>query len=289
MSLLVFGETGQVALDLQRQMGADAPFLILGRDRADLTDPDACADAIRKARPAVVINVAALHDHARAEADEDLAHVINAVAPGRMAEACAEKGAPFVHVSSADVFDGSGEEPWSPKDPTNPINALGRTKLAGEEAIRNAGGAHVILRSSWVISAHGDNFLRNVLRRAAANERIEMPADQISAPTSAYDLARAVQISAMRVIEDKSLSGTYHYQSKPHVSRADAARAFIAAAGLTCEVVDVETAASGAADQIPTPLNTRMECIWTETQLGLRSPDWRQSIRYILSDLGQLV
>lgn len=284
MSLLVFGERGQVGIDLQRQIGPDAPFLLLGRDRADLADPDACADAIRKARPAVVINVAALHDEMRAEEDEDYATLVNATAPGQMAEACAQIGAPLVHISTADVFDGSGDTPWTPNDTPNPINALGRSKLAGEEAIRMTGAAHVILRTSWVVSAHGDNFLTSLLKRGAKEDRIEVPVDQISAPTSAYDLARATQISAIRVLEDKSLSGTYHYQSKPHVSLSDAAREMLNAAGMSCEVIDVEPQRT-----VPKPLNTRLECILTETQLGLRSPDWRRSMRYILSDLGYTV
>lgn len=284
MSLLVFGERGQVGIDLQRQIGPDAPFLLLGRDRADLADPDACADAIRKARPAVVINVAALHDEMRAEEDEDYATLVNATAPGQMAEACAQIGAPLVHISTADVFDGSGDTPWTPNDTPNPINALGRSKLAGEEAIRMTGAAHVILRTSWVVSAHGDNFLTSLLKRGAKEDRIEVPVDQISAPTSAYDLARATQISAIRVLEDKSLSGTYHYQSKPHVSLSDAAREMLNAAGMSCEVIDVEPQRT-----VPKPLNTRLECILAETQLGLRSPDWRRSMRYILSDLGYTV
>lgn len=283
MSLLVFGKTGQVAIDLQRQTGADAPYLILGRDRADLSDPDACAEAIRASRPAVVINVAALHDVARAEADEDAAHLINAAAPGRMAEACAAIRAPLVHISTADVFDGSGEEPWKPSDAPGPLNALARSKLAGEDAIRTAGGPHVILRTSWVISAHGDNFLTRLLKQAAGDAPIALDPRYVSAPTSAYDLARACQIAAMRVVEDKSLSDTYHYQSKPHVSLPDLAREIIAMAGLSCDVTEAETEAQGA---IPKPLNTRLECIRTETQLGLRSPYWQQSIRYILQDLG---
>ena len=159
MSLLVFGERGQVGIDMQRQMGPDAPFLLLGRARADLANPDACADLL-------------------AAKDEDYAMLVNGTAPGRMAEACAQIGAPLVHISTADVFDGSGDVPWTPKDTPGPLNALGRSKLVGEEAIRRAGGAHVILRTSWVVSAHGDNFLTLLLKRAAQEHRIEVPSDQ---------------------------------------------------------------------------------------------------------------
>lgn len=277
MSLLVFGKTGQVGLYLQRQMGADAPYLILGRDRADLTDPQACADIILKTKPAVVINAAALNDAAQARSNEALATEINGVAPGYMARACAKIGVPLVHLSTAEVFDGSGEMPWRPTDEPKPLTALGRSKLAGEEAIRAAGGPHIILRSAWVISAQGDNFLKQLLARAAGQTALNMPRDQIGAPTSAHDLAMACQIAAMRIIEDRSLSGTYHYQSKPYVSMAEVARYVLSQAGLSCEVVDIES--------VTPPLNTRLDCTHTEHSLGLRTPDWQKAVQFILRDL----
>lgn len=286
MSLLVFGQTGQVGIYLQRQNGPDAPYLILGRDRADLTDPERCAEIIRSSRPGAVINLAALHDVARAEADETLAMKINGEAPARMAQVCAEMNVPFVHISTADVFDGSGDQLWKPSDTPGPVNALGRTKLAGEEGIRAAGGPHVILRSSWVISAAGENPMTRVLKRARQESRLELPADQISAPTSAHDLAIACQIAAMRVIRDKSLSGTYHYQGKPHVSLADAARYMISEAGLPCEVVDIESDVESDGS-IPVPLNTRLDCFSTDANLGIRSPDWKKAVQFILTDMGQ--
>ncbi|MEM6303497.1 MAG: sugar nucleotide-binding protein [Pseudomonadota bacterium] len=282
MSLLVFGKNGQIGIDLQRQIGADAPYLLLGRDRADLSDPQACADVIRKARPAVVINLAGVHDRQAAQADEPRAMRINAEAPARMAEACAEIRAPFVHLSTADVFDGSGEAPWKPGDPTAPRTALGRTKRAGEQAIAKAGGAYLILRTGMIVSAHGDNYVKRLLARARSEPRIEVPEGEITAPTSAYDLARAFQIAAMRVIEDRSLSGIYHYQSKPHMTLANVARQILSSAELKNEVV--ETAPE---DSLETPGNTRLEGIHTEMQLGLRSPDWRASLQFILRDLGQ--
>ncbi|MEM8537839.1 MAG: sugar nucleotide-binding protein, partial [Pseudomonadota bacterium] len=254
----------------------------LGRDRADLSDPDACAALIRQTRPAVVINAAGVHDPHLSAADERNAMLVNATAPGRMAEACAQVGASIVHLSSADVFDGSGDLPWVPDDTPNPINILGQSKLAGETAIRNAGARHIILRTSWVISAHRNNILKRLITRASGQSVIEVPADQIGAPTTAFDVARACQIAAMRLIEDRSLGGTYHYQGKPHVSLAEAAQWIIAAAGVTCDVVGVATDSP-----IQQPLNTRLDCMSSDTNLGLRAPDWKRGVNYILSDLAQ--
>jgi len=284
MTLLVFGTTGQLGLDLQRRVGGDAPFVFLGRDRADLEDPETCAEAIRSLRPGAVINAAAYTAVDRAEDDEERARTINAVAPGAMAKACAAINAPFVHVSTDYVFDGSGTEPWPPSAPTAPLSAYGRTKAAGEDAIRQTGAPHAILRTSWVISAHGNNFLKTMLRLGAERETLAVVADQIGAPTPSYDLAGACLTIARRLIEDKSLSGTYHFQGSPTASWADVARTIFAKSGLHCAVNDIETKA------YPTParrpLNARLDCSSTEATFDLSQPDWRQGIGFILADLG---
>jgi len=176
--ILVFGRTGQVAQELQRQV----PVTALGRDRADLTDPAACAAAIHAHAPAMVINAAAYTAVDRAETEEAQAEVVNATAPGAMARACADLGIPFVHISTDYVFDGSGTAPWAPDAPTGPLGAYGRTKLAGEEAVRAAGGPHVILRTSWVFSAHGANFVKTMLRLGAERPVLRVVADQVGAP-----------------------------------------------------------------------------------------------------------
>ncbi|MFD1483514.1 SDR family oxidoreductase, partial [Paracoccus nototheniae] len=154
--LLVFGRTGQVAQELAL-LAPDAVFL--GREGADLTDPTACAAAIIAARPQAVINAAAYTAVDRAETDTEAARLVNADAPAAMARVCAELGIPFVHISTDYVFDGSGEDARAEDAPTGPLGAYGATKLAGEQAVAQAGGQWAVMRTSWVFSAHGANFV----------------------------------------------------------------------------------------------------------------------------------
>ncbi|MEM9031818.1 MAG: dTDP-4-dehydrorhamnose reductase, partial [Pseudomonadota bacterium] len=179
--LLVFGQTGQVATELRRQ----GDVLALGRDIADLREPEACAAQIHARRPHAVINAAAWTAVDAAEEEEAAAHLVNAEAPGAMARACAELGCPFLHLSTDYVFDGSGTRPWQENDPTSPQNAYGRTKLAGEIAVREAGEHHVILRTAWVFSAHGANFVKTMLRLADNHDEVRVVADQFGGPTPA--------------------------------------------------------------------------------------------------------
>jgi dTDP-4-dehydrorhamnose reductase len=158
--ILVFGKTGQVATELQRL----GDVVALGRDQANLSDPAACADAIRTHAPRAVINAAAYTAVDRSEEEEVLATIINGDAPTAMAQACAELDIPLIHISTDYVFAGTGGAPWQPDDPTAPQNAYGRSKLAGEIGIRNSGAVHAILRTSWVVSAHGANFVKTMLR-----------------------------------------------------------------------------------------------------------------------------
>ena len=280
--ILVFGETGQLA----RELAADETVTCLGRDQADLSHPAACAVAIRQAQPQAVINAAAYTAVDKAESDEALASVINGAAPGAMAATCADMGIPFVTVSTDYVFDGSGTAPWQPGDATGPLNAYGCSKLAGEEAVRAAGGAYAILRTSWVVSAHGNNFVKTMLRLGRERDRLTIVADQIGAPTPARDIAAACLAMARQLAEDAGKSGTYHLQGAPETSWADVARAIFAEASITCQVEDIPTTA------YPTPaarpLNSRLDCASLEQTFGILQPDWRLGLRDILKDLGDL-
>ena len=210
MSVLAFGATGQVGLELARH-----GMRVLGRDQADLTDPAACAAAIRASDATAVINAAAYTNVDGAETDAETAHVVNADAPAAMAEACAARGVPFVHISTDYVFDGSGDAPWRPNQPTGPLGVYGRTKLAGEAGVIAAGGAHVILRTAWVFSAHGKNFVKTMLRLGAERERLTIVADQIGGPTPARQIAAACVSIADHLAQDQSLSGVYHFSGAP--------------------------------------------------------------------------
>ncbi|MCB4457261.1 dTDP-4-dehydrorhamnose reductase [Leisingera sp. McT4-56] len=280
--ILVFGKTGQLARELAAQGGAAC----LGRDQADLSDPAGCAATIRAHAPAAVINAAAYTAVDKAEEEEALATVINGEAPGAMAAACAEMGIPFVTVSTDYVFDGSGEAPWRPGDATGPLNAYGRSKLAGEAAVRAAGGAYAILRSSWVVSSHGNNFVKTMLRLGKERGRLTIVADQIGAPTPARDLAAACLSVARQLGEDPAKSGTYHFAGAPETSWAGFAREIFARAGVACAVEDIPAFAYPA--PAARPLNSRLDCTALETVFGLSQPDWRAGLMDILKDLGEL-
>ena len=205
MTVLVFGRTGQVARALSCLSDT---AVCLGRDAADLADPAACARAIRDRRPAAVINAAAFTAVDAAETQADLAETVNGAAPGAMATACADLGIPLVQISTDYVFDGHGTAPFAPGDPTGPLGVYGRTKLAGETAVRAAGGPHAILRTSWVFSAHGGNFVRSMLRLSETRDRLTIVADQVGGPTPADGIAAACLAIAARLRDDPSATGT---------------------------------------------------------------------------------
>lgn len=281
MTILTFGKTGQLA----RELADHEDVVCLGRDAADLTEPEACAGAIHAHAPKAVINAAAYTAVDRAEDEEELATVINAVAPAAMARACADLGIPFVTVSTDYVFDGSGDAPWQVKDSTGPLGAYGRSKLVGEEAVRAAGGVHAILRTSWVVSAHGNNFVKTMLRLGADRDRLTIVADQIGAPTPARDIAAACLSMAEQMSQDPGKSGTYHFAGQPDTSWAGFAREIFARAGLPCEVVDIPS--SDYPTPAQRPLNSRLDCTTLETVFGISRPDWRAGLDEILKDLGE--
>ncbi|MGO4853613.1 dTDP-4-dehydrorhamnose reductase [Phaeovulum sp. W22_SRMD_FR3] len=277
--ILVFGQTGQVA----RALARDPATRCLGREAADLSDPTACAAAILAAKPAAVINAAAWTAVDKAETEEATATVINGEAPGAMARACASLQIPFVQISTDYVFDGSGDAPWQPGDPTGPLSAYGRSKLAGEIAVQAAGGIYAILRTSWVFSAQGANFVKTMLRLGAERPNLSVVADQIGGPTPAADIAAACLAMARGLVAEPEKSGIYHLSGAPDVSWADFARAIFDRAGLTAEVAEIPTSA------YPTPArrpgNSRLDCATLAT-FGLARPDWRDGLDHVLSDLG---
>ena len=277
--ILVFGKTGQVATELQRLGNVVA----LGRDQANLSDPAACADAIRTHAPRAVINAAAYTAVDRAQEEGALATIINGDAPTAMAQACVELGIPLIHISTDYVFAGTGGAPWQPDDPTAPQNAYGRSNLAGEIGLRNSGAVHAILRTSWVVSAHGANFVKTMLRLSDTRDALTVVADQIGGPTPARDIAAACLQIADQLIADPSKSGTYHYSGAPDVSWADFATQIFEQAGKAVAVTPISTT------DYPTPakrpLNSRMECGAMEQVFGIPRPDWRDGLNMILQEL----
>ncbi|WP_417248174.1 dTDP-4-dehydrorhamnose reductase [Celeribacter sp.] len=279
-NLLIFGKTGQVATEL-RALLPEAHFA--GRDEADLTGPAACADLIARVAPAAVINAAAYTAVDKAEDEAEIAHLVNASAPTAMAEACAARSIPFVHISTDYVFDGSGERPFAPDDTPAPLGVYGRTKLAGEEGVVAAGGSYVILRTSWVFSAHGSNFVKTMLRLGAERDALSIVADQIGGPTPARQIADACPTLVRQLQIAPEKSGIYHFSGAPDTTWADFARAIFEAAGLDCAVTEIATA------DYPTPaarpLNSRLDCTATEATFGITRPDWRAALTDTIATL----
>lgn len=282
MRLLVFGQSGQVARELARRMPAGVTAHFLGRAEADLAAPPSVAAAIAAHPCDAVINAAAWTSVDKAETEEAAARLVNGDSPAAMAHACAEKGIPLLHISTDYVFDGKGDTPFAPDHPTAPLNAYGRTKLAGEEAIRASGARHLILRTSWVVSAHGTNFVKTMLRLGTERPSLNVVADQHGAPTTAADIADALILSASALCANVP-GGTHHFASTPDTTWADFARAVMAGAGLPCAINDIPSSA------YPTPaarpLNSRLDCSAFTRDFGIARPDWRAGLAAILKEL----
>lgn len=279
MKILVFGKTGQVAQELQRQ----AKVIALDRAAVDLSCSGPVCGTIESYMPDTVINAAGFTAVDLAEGQEDLAWRVNATAPGEMARACAARNIPFLHISTDYVFDGSGAAPWRETDPAAPRNAYGRSKLAGEQAVIEAGGRYAILRTSWVFSAHGGNFVKTMLRLSKSRNNLDVVGDQLGCPTPAADIAAALLHMAARMAEGQA-GGLYHYAGQPPVSWAGFAREIFAQGGRDVSVRDIPTA------DYPTPaarpLNSRLECRKLKADFGLSPPDWRAGLGAVLADLG---
>lgn len=286
LRLLVFGATGQVAVELGRLAGPDLVIERLSRVDADLADPDACAARVAATQADAVINAAAWTAVDRAETEEAAAHAVNAAAPGAMARAAAVRGLPFLHVSTDYVFDGSGEGARDEDAPVSPLNAYGRTKLAGERAVAAAGGPHVILRTSWVFAGHGQNFARTMLRLGATRPRLTVVEDQIGGPTPASAIAAALVAMAQAFHAGRGVSGAYHFSGAPDTSWRGFAEAIFAAADWLPARPEV---AGIRSEEWPTPAarprNSALDCGRILRDYGIVRPDWRAALGPVLAEL----
>ena len=283
MKALVFGTTGQLARELARRAAPEITLEMHGRDVADFTDPAACAAIVAASDADVVINAVAYTAVDKAEDEEPLATLINATTPTAIAHAAATRSLPFVHVSTDYVFDGSGVQPWGPEAPTAPLGAYGRSKRAGEMGITAARGPHAILRTSWVVSAHGKNFVKTMRQLGQSRDHLTIVADQIGGPTPAAALADACLAATAGLLADPGKAGIYHLAGHPDVSWADFAREIFAQSGINCAVTDIPS--SDYPTPAARPLNSRLDCAAFERAFGLPRPDWRDGLRGILNDL----
>ena len=286
MRALVFGTTGQVAIEL----GRNAPLVgmtieALGRDRADLTDPAACAAAVKATDADFVINAAAYTAVDAAEADRQTAQLVNADAPGAMARAAAARGLPFLHVSTDYVFDGSGSRPWEETDPVAPLGAYGATKLDGERQVTAAGGPHVILRTAWVFSAHGKNFVKTMLRLGAERDTLSVVDDQRGGPTAAHEIARSLIAIGMAFHEGRGTSGIFHFAGRPDCTWADFAEAIFAASSMPRKPAVRRITTADYPTPARRPANSVLNCTKIRDIYSIGQPDWRTGLKTVVREL----
>lgn len=276
MTILVFGKTGQVG----RELSALDDVVSLSRSDANFLEIESCIEKIDLLKPSAVINAAAYTSVDEAEKSEELARKINSEAPGHIARICAKVGIPFVHISTDYVFDGSGDSGWHPHDEPRPISIYGQSKLEGEAQVIQAGGSYVILRTSWVFSGRGNNFVNKIVEVSRNKDKISVSNDQVGGPTDARDLALAAYSIAKTLRAMPSKSGVYHFSGAPDISRADFARVILKLANLKTKVIDVPTRKHP--NYAERPLNSRLNCDSLST-FNLERPNWQLALMSTLS------
>jgi dTDP-4-dehydrorhamnose reductase len=281
--LVVTGSRGQVARALvERAPGLDAEVVTCGRPELDLLDLTTIEPALRAARPNVVVSAAAYTAVDKAESEPELAHAINARGAEAVAAAAAALGVPVVHLSTDYVFGGDLDRPYREDDATGPLGAYGRTKLAGELAVATAHPDHVILRTAWVYSPFGGNFVSTMLRLSRSRDVVTVVADQHGSPTSALDLAGGIITVCRNLVaqrRNERLRGVFHMAAAGYTTWAGFAEAIFAASascgGPSARVEPIPTSAYPTAAR--RPANSRLDCAKLERVHGIALPEWRRS------------
>ncbi|MBD9399397.1 dTDP-4-dehydrorhamnose reductase [Pseudomonas sp. PDM11] len=281
MKILLLGQHGQVSRELQLLLESHHELIVLGREQLDLADTERLRDAVRRLQPQLIINAAAHTAVDAAESEPEAAFAINATAPGVLAEEAAALDVPLIHYSTDYVFDGSKASAYDENDAPNPLGVYGRSKLAGEQAICAVGGKHLILRTSWVYSLHGRNFLLTMQRLLQEREQLSVVADQIGAPTWAGSIAAAtVQLIERWQNAQTAAWGVYHFTARGETAWFGFAEAI--AAQLQAQGKTVAQLTPIATTQYPTParrpLNSRLDCSRLERDWGVRLPDWHDGL-----------
>lgn len=284
MNILVTGANGQLGSEMQR-LGAVSPNNYIFTDAAelDVTDAGAVRRAAEQTRAEAIVNCAAYTDVERAEENEAAADLLNRLAPANLAAAAAATGATLIHISTDYVFDGRAHTPYTEQAPTAPLSVYGRTKLAGEQAVEVSGCSYLILRTAWLYSAFGNNFLKTMLRLTAERESLKVVFDQIGTPTYAGDLALGI----FSVIEGGQLrghEGLYHFSDEGVCSWYDFAVEIAASAGHDkCRIEPCRTAEYPT--KAPHPAYSVLDKGKFKTTFGIEIPHWRESLLYCLKTM----
>jgi dTDP-4-dehydrorhamnose reductase len=292
-SVLVFGSNGQIGWELQRTLAPLGRIIPIDRSMANIENPEAIRDVIRRTRPSVIVNAAAYTSVDRAESERDLAIRINGVAPGVMADEAKRAGALMVHYSTDYVFDGSASRPYTEDDRAQPVTAYGVSKLAGDEAVLASGAAAYVLRIAWVYAKRGNNFLRTIQRLASERDELRIVADQHGSPTWAHAIAEATAhvISVVQDRKAKSESepppGVYHLAAPNHTTWHGFAAAILSAMAADGQRARPKLTPILTADY-PTPARRPQWSVLDSEKLrgafGVQLPSWESQLAMCLAD-----
>jgi len=284
-SILLIGRNGQVSWELLRTLAPLGKVTALDYPDVDLTDSDGLRKLVREIKPQIVVNAAAYTAVDKAEEDEARCLAINATGAGVLAEEAAKLGAAIVHYSTDYVYNGTGERPWVETDAVEPLNAYGRTKLAGDEAIAAANPRHLIFRVSWVYGARGSNFLLTMLRLARQKEALTVVDDQVGAPTWSRQIAEA---TALAIARWNGQSGVYHLPQAGFTSWYGFAKAIFELDPKKAEQI-LREVSPVSSDAYPSkarrPTNSRMSGEKLAADFGIRLPHWEDSLRQVIETL----
>lgn len=287
MKILINGRQGQVSHELQRQLGAVGELIVLGRDQLDLAQPDQIRRQVQTLRPDLIINAAAHTAVDLAESEPQSAFAINAVAPGILAEEALALDIPLIHYSTDYVFDGRKAAPYNEDDAPNPLGVYGQSKLAGERAISDVQGKHLILRTSWVYSTHGRNFLLTMQRLLQEKPELRVVADQVGAPTWAGTIAKSTLALIEHWQTNKTATwGTYHLTAQGETSWFGFAQAIgeaLQQRGKPCANLS-PISSSDYPTPAARPLNSRLDCTRLLRDWGVSQPDWQAALRECLAE-----
>lgn len=281
LRILISGQHGQVSQALQQSLKDLGELIVLGRERLDLSQPESIRAVVREIKPDLIINAAAHTAVDQAQSEPELALAINGTSPGIFAEEAAALGIPFIHYSTDYVFDGSKDGMWNEADAPNPLGVYGSSKLAGEQAIAAAGGQYLVLRTSWVYSLTGRNFLLTMQRLLQEREKLSIVADQIGAPTWAGTIAQSTRELIERWRDGTPGAwGVYHLTASGQTSWFGFAQAIgeqLTKAGKPCATLEPIPSSAYPTPALR-PLNSRLDCSLLQRQWGVTQPDWHDAL-----------
>lgn len=291
MRILILGGSGQVGWELQRSLASLGEVFVAPRTALDVCDPGGVGRIMGECRPDAVVNAAAYTAVDDAETHPQQADAINHRAVDIMARQAASQGCWLVHYSSDYVFDGSGSDPFEETDPTGPLNAYGRSKLAGDEAIGASGCKHLILRTSWVHAPRGKNFVRSIIKLARERDHLRVVSDQHGAPTSAELIADVTARALEQTMHNEAQSGTYHIAAAGETTWHGIARHVVTEASrlgadlkLTPEAIEAIRSVDYPTPAVR-PLNSRLQTKKLRAAFGLTLPDWQQGVGRTVAEL----